>query len=116
MSHLPYAPSAALVAALAAVLGLVSACEAPPGDVVTCTQEWSCELNGVVSDNVDTFCTDPNDEDRAADITAYQAEFAETCDSVNIDCGGGVFATCAATCATGGGACDIATAVRVRLD
>jgi hypothetical protein len=103
-----------LLAVLAGVLNVV-ACEPAPGDVVNCQKEWSCELAGVVSDDTDTFCTRPDDEDRDADIAAYQTEFAETCDSVNVDCGNGEFATCVATCTTGGGECDIATAVRVRL-
>lgn len=93
----------------------VAACEPPPGDIVRCSKEWSCEVAGVVSEDSDTFCTRPDDEDRATDIAEYQTEFAETCDSVNVDCGEGVFATCAAVCTTGGGECDIATAVRVRL-
>lgn len=104
-----------LVVVVLALLATIAACEAAPGDVVTCQKEWSCELAGVVSEDADTFCTRPDDEDRDADIAAYQTDFAETCDSVNVDCGNGEFATCIATCTTGGGACDIATAVRVRL-
>ena len=112
MKHLTLPARFALTGLFAAIACV--ACEAPPGEIVTCQKEWSCELAGVVSEDADTFCTRPEDEDRATDITSYQEEFAETCDSVNVDCGNGEFATCAATC-TVGGECDVATAVRVRL-
>lgn len=104
-----------VVVGILATLTAIVACDPPVGDVVNCQREWSCEVAGVVSEDADAFCTRPDDEDRAADIAAYQTEFADTCDSVNVDCGDGVFATCAAVCTTGGGECDIATAVRVRL-
>jgi hypothetical protein len=110
MKHLTVRSCAAL-----SLLVAVIACEPPVGDVVTCQKEWTCELAGVVSEDTDTFCTRPDDEDRPTDIADYQTEFAETCDSVQVDCGGEVFATCAAVCTTGGGECDVATAVRVRL-
>ena len=117
MKHLTLLAVLVGVLAMLATLTTVVACEPAPGDIVTCSKTWTCELAGVVSEDDDTFCTRPDDEDRDADIAAYQTEFAETCDSVQIDCTNGeeVFATCAATCATGGGECDIATAVRVRL-
>lgn len=107
-----------LVVAAAAPLLLVlfvflAGCEEKQGELVTCARSWSCDDN-VVSTDDDVFCTDPEDEARNGQIGTYQREFAETCDGVNVGCGGGVLATCAAVC-TAGGTCPIDEAVNLRL-
>ena len=120
---------------LSIVLGAV-ACEEPQGEVVTCTQTWTCG-DDVVADNSQNvangdlghvFCTRPGTDafggtagadERTGDIAAYQSSFADDCNGVNIGCVDpeidGEFATCAATCVVAG-ACDPEATVRVRLN
>ena len=122
----------------ALVLALVgsAACAEPQGEIVTCSQTWTCG-DDVVGDNSQSrlaanlghvFCTKPgtdalgstagNDE-RSADIAAYRLGFAEDCNGVNIAClnpaENGEFATCAATCSVGA-PCDPENTLRVRLN
>ena len=123
---------ALLVLVLAAWL---AACEQPLGEVVTCSQTWTCG-DDVVADNSQSvidqapghvFCTRPGTDffggtageaERTADIAEYQSGFAEDCNGARVGCldpADGEFATCAATCVVAG-TCDPETAVRVRLN
>jgi hypothetical protein len=125
-----------LAPVLLVALGALVGCEEPLGEVVTCSQTWTCG-DDVVADNSASvaagaeghvFCTRPGTdalggtagaEERAADIASYEAEFAGDCGGVNVGCVDpdvdGEFATCAATCVVAG-TCDPETAVRVRLN
>lgn len=99
--------------------------EPPQGDIVSCKQEWFCD-DAVVADKdpadpaVDpeglVFCTDPADPDRDVDINTYEEDFHDTCDGATVQCVGGGVAECFAACVPGGGACDLATKSRVKLD
>lgn len=126
---------AAIVPLMTGLLFAAAACpEAPPGEVVTCNQTWTCG-DDVVADNSQSvlagdvghvFCTRPGTDafggtagadERSADIAAYAASFADDCSGANIRClnpaEDGEFATCAATCVVAG-TCDPETTVRVR--
>jgi hypothetical protein len=117
------------------LLVFIAACAEPTGELVTCSQTWTCgdtivaDNSAFVADHAEghVFCTKPGvdvfggtaaADERAADIAAYASGFAEDCNGANVACldpEDGEFATCAATCAVSG-TCPKATAVRVRLN
>ena len=127
---------AAVVFAVSLASALVASCAEPVGEVVTCSQSWTCG-DDVVADNSTNvreadvghvFCTRPGTdflggtagaEERSADIAQYQDGFASNCNGVNVGClnpeEDGEFATCAATCVVAD-SCDPASTVRVRLN
>ena len=83
-------------------LSFLAACPPKPGQVVTCHGTWTCnDAAGTateLSSEDKTFCTDPDDPNRAGQINQFEQDFADTCDSVPRVCNDNSPAICAATC------------------
>jgi len=106
---------AAVVVVVAAVGALwVGGCDflEKKGEVVTCNEQWLCGediVSEAQGDQIPTFCTDPDDPDRADQIKQFEKDFAADCGNAPLTCEGGVLdgqaADCVAKCVAKG-ACD----------